>query len=138
MGSCPAGHPTGVEEAWHPCCPPPTGLVEPVRRGAEDSGGPTPGILRGPAWLQVGRGWHVPAGTPRTPEQRAYEVGVRLRPDGLVTGWAALRLAGARYFEDSRRIGARLSRCRCCCATRRGFAALRSWSNGPGGRCRRQ
>ena len=99
MGSCPAGHPTGVEEAWHPCCPPPTGLVEPVRRGAEDSGGPTPGILRGPAWLQVGRGWHVPAGTPRTPEQRAYEVGVRLRPDGLVTGWAALRLAGARYFE---------------------------------------
>lgn len=49
--------------------------------------------------LQVARGWHVPAGTPRTPEQRAFEVGVRLRPGALLTGWAALRLAGASYFE---------------------------------------
>lgn len=42
----------------------------------------------------------MPADTPRTPEQRAYEVGVRLRPGAaLLTGWAALRLAGASYFE---------------------------------------
>jgi hypothetical protein len=48
----------------------------------------------------VGRGWHVPADTARTPEQRAYEVGVRLRPGtALLTGWAALRLAGVNYFE---------------------------------------
>ncbi|WP_416954570.1 hypothetical protein ACNKF0_20100 [Nocardioides sp. T5] len=49
----------------------------------------------------------MPADTPRTPEQRAYEVGVRLRPGtALLTGWAALRLAGASYFEgldDDRR-----------------------------------
>ena len=42
----------------------------------------------------------MPADTPRTPEQRAYEVGARLRPGmALLTGWAVLRLAGARYFE---------------------------------------
>jgi hypothetical protein len=62
--------------------------------------GPSAGVLRGSGWLPVGRGWHVPADTPRTPEQRAYEVGVRLRPGAaLLTGWAALRLAGANYFE---------------------------------------
>ncbi len=88
-----------MDDDWHPCSLPPSGLVAPVRRGVDGGDGPTPGVLRGPAWLQVGRGWHVPAGTPRTPEQRAYEVGVRLGPHGLVTGWAALRLAGARYFE---------------------------------------
>ena len=93
------GMPSHMDESWHPCCPPPTGLVAPVRRSVEGGEGPTAGVLRGPAWLQVGRGWHVPAGTPRTPEQRAYEVGARLRPDGLLTGWAALRLAGASYFE---------------------------------------
>ena len=88
-----------MDHDWHPCSLPPSGLVAPVRRRVDGGDGPTPGVLRGPAWLQVGRGWHVPAGTPRTPEQRAYEVGVRLGPHGLVTGWAALRLAGARYFE---------------------------------------
>lgn len=94
------GHAIRVDDNWHPRCLPPAGLVAPVRRSAEGGdGGPTPGALRGAAWLRVGRGWHVPAGTPRTPEQRAYEVGARLRPDGLVTGWAALRLAGASWFE---------------------------------------
>jgi hypothetical protein len=95
----PPGHQIGVDDDWHPCSPPPSGLVAPVRRRAEGGAGPTPGVLRGPAWLQVARGWHVPMGTPRTPEQRAYEVGARLRPDGLITGWAALRLAGASFFE---------------------------------------
>ena len=56
-------------------------------------------MLRGGAWVQVARGWHVPVDTPRTPEQRSYEVGVRLRGGGQLTGWAALRLAGASYFE---------------------------------------
>lgn len=88
-----------MDEDWHPRCLPPTGLVAPVRRGVDGGDGPTAGVLRGPAWLQVARGWHVPVGTPRTPEQRAYEVGIRLRPDGLLTGWAALRLAGASFFE---------------------------------------
>lgn len=88
-----------VDDTWHPRCPPPTGLVLPVRRLGPGRSGPTPGVLRGGAWVQVAQGWHVPVGTPRTPEQRIYEVGSRLREGGLVTGWAALRLAGANYFE---------------------------------------
>jgi hypothetical protein len=88
-----------MDENWHPRCLPATGLVTPVRRGGASRDGPTPGALRGPSWLQVARGWHVPAGTQRTPEQRAFEVGARLRPGLLLTGWAALRLAGASYFE---------------------------------------
>jgi hypothetical protein len=88
-----------VDDTWHPRCPPPTGLVLPVRRLGPGRSGPTPGAVRGSAWVQVAQGWHVPAGTPRTPEQRTFEVGSRLPTDGLVTGWAALRLAGASYFE---------------------------------------
>lgn len=89
-----------MDDNWHPCCPPASGLVTPVRRrGAGECTGPTAGVLRGPGWLPVGHGWHVPAGTPRTPEQRAYELGARLPDDALLTGWAALRLAGASYFE---------------------------------------
>jgi hypothetical protein len=93
------GHVTGMDKTWHPCCPPPSGLVLPVRRGVEGRDGPTPGVLRGASWRAVARGWHVPAETHPTPEQRAFEVVVRLPPGGLVTGWAALRLAGAAYFE---------------------------------------
>ena len=33
------------------------------------------------------------------PEQRALEQSVRLPPGGAVTGWAALRLAGANFFD---------------------------------------
>lgn len=88
-----------MDEHWHPRCPPPTGLVAPVRRGIDDRAGPTPGVLRGQAWRPAARGWHLPASTPSTPEQRAFEVVVRLPEGGLVTGWAALRLAGAAYFE---------------------------------------
>ncbi len=99
MAVHPRGHTWEVDDTWHPRCPPPTGLVLPVRRLGPDRRGPTPGVLRGGAWVQVAQGWHVPAGTPRTAEQRTFEVGVRLRADGLVTGWAALRLAGASYFE---------------------------------------
>jgi hypothetical protein len=93
------GHNWQVDDSWHPRCPPPTGLVLPVRRLGPDRSGPSPGVLRGGAWVQVAQGWHVPAGTPRTPEQRTFEVAVRLREASLITGWAALRLAGASYFE---------------------------------------
>lgn len=88
-----------MDEHWHPRCLPPTGLIAPVRRGVDDREGPTPGVLRGDGWRPTARGWHVPALTPASPEQRAFEVVVRLPPGGLVTGWAALRLAGAAYFE---------------------------------------
>ena len=38
-------------------------------------------------------------------EQRILEVAVRLPPGGLVTGWAALRLAGGAYFDGLDRDG---------------------------------
>lgn len=88
-----------MDETWHPCCPPPTGLILPVRRGADDRNGPTPGVLRGQGWHGVARGWHLQGGTAPTPEQRAFEVVPRLPAGGLVTGWGALRLGGANYFE---------------------------------------
>ncbi|RYB94521.1 hypothetical protein EUA93_09300 [Nocardioides oleivorans] len=88
-----------MDDNWHPCCPPATGLVAPVRRWAEGREGPSAGRVRGPGFLAVSRGWHVPADTPRTPEQRAFEVGCLLPTSGMLTGWAALRLAGASYFE---------------------------------------
>ena len=93
------GQTSGMDESWHPCCPPPTGLVLPVRRGTDVRDGPPPGALRGRGWRSVSRGWHLPAAVPRTPEQRACEVVVRLPPGALVTGWASLRLSGANYFE---------------------------------------
>lgn len=92
-----------MDEHWHPRCPPPTGLIVPVRRGVDDRDGPTPGVLRGDLWRPTARGWHVLATTGTSPEQRAFEVVARLPPGGLVTGWAALRLAGAAYFEGLRR-----------------------------------
>ena len=33
-----------VDESWHPRCPPPTGLVAPVRRAGPGGAGPTPGV----------------------------------------------------------------------------------------------
>ncbi|MCD6640984.1 MAG: hypothetical protein LT071_13855, partial [Nocardioides sp.] len=53
-------------------------------------------------WRRVAPGLLVPAGTPRTPEQRAVEAAAQLPADGLITGWAALRLAGAAFFAGER------------------------------------
>ena len=45
----------------------------------------------------------MPADTPRSIEQRILEQSVRAGPDGAVTGWAALRLHGAAYFDGAGR-----------------------------------
>jgi hypothetical protein len=42
------------------------------------------------------------------PEQRILEQSARLPPDGAVTGWASLRLAGATYFDGVRPDGSTL------------------------------
>ena len=99
-GRC--GQVLSMDETWHPRCPPPTGLVRPVRRRLGDREGPSPGVLRGGDWRAASRGWHLPVATVATPEQRAFDVVVRLPMGGRVTGWAALRLAGANYFEGLR------------------------------------
>lgn len=84
---------------FHPCCPPPTGLVRPVRVDPTGVAGPTRGAAAGPRWRTSSHGLFVPAGVPQTAEQRILEAAARLPPGGMVTGWAALRLAGAAYFD---------------------------------------
>lgn len=85
---------------WDPTCPRPSRLVRPVRPDPHGLTGPTPGQARGPAWRSTSRGWYVPADTPADlPEQRIIEQAVRLPDDGAITGWAALRLHGARFFD---------------------------------------
>lgn len=85
---------------WDPRCDPPDRLVRPVRVDSAGVAGPTPAQARGPQWRGASYGWHVPADTdPDLPEQRILEQAVRLGPDGAVTGWAALRMHGATFFD---------------------------------------
>jgi len=84
---------------FHPCCPPPTGLVRPVRVDPDGTSGPTRGAGAGPRWRTSSHGLRVPASAARTVEQRILEAAVRLPAGGMVTGWAALRLAGASWFD---------------------------------------
>ncbi|MDT0187589.1 hypothetical protein Q9S36_46130 [Microbacterium sp. ARD31] len=84
---------------FHPCCPPPTGLVRPVRVDPAGLTGPTRGAAAGPSWRHSSHGLVVPADVPLTVEQRILEAAVRLPPGAMVTGWAALRLAGAAWFD---------------------------------------
>ena len=84
---------------FHPSCPAPVGLVRPVRVDPEGDSGPRRGTAAGPAWRTSSHGLVVPADVPQTVEQRILEAAVRLPEDGMVTGWAALRLAGAAYFD---------------------------------------
>ena len=79
----------------------PDGLVWPGRRGAVD--GPTPWQTRSGEWRQVGGGWWVPASIEQSTEQRVVEAASRLPAYGAVTGWAALRWAGGRWFSGSDR-----------------------------------
>lgn len=62
--------------------------------------GPTRGEAAGPRWRSAGWGLHVPSRIEASPEQRVVEASARLSV-GMVTGWAALRLAGARYFDGT-------------------------------------
>lgn len=81
-------------------CDVPRDLVHPVRRDPAGVTGPTRGQARGGRWRRTSLGLYVPSDTDRTRvEQRIAEEAARLGPDGAVTGWAALRLAGAAYFD---------------------------------------
>lgn len=92
---------------FHPCCPPPTGLVHPVRVDPDGRAGPKRGTAAGPRWRTSSHGLVVPSAVPLTVEQRIVEAAARLPSGGMVTGWAALRLAGAAWFDGSGANGAR-------------------------------
>jgi hypothetical protein len=85
---------------FNPTCPPARGLVCPVPVDPTGVAGPTRGQANGPRWVRVGPNAYLPATVDRrVPEQRILEKSVRLPPAGAVTGWAALRLTGAAYFD---------------------------------------
>ncbi len=85
---------------FEPRCPPAAGLVVPARVDPSGRHGPTKARAAGPRWRRVAPGRYVPAEVDSTrPEQRALEAASLLPPGGAVTGWAALRLAGAAYFD---------------------------------------
>lgn len=77
-----------------------SGLVAPVRLDPRGLRGPTPEQARGSGWRRTGHGWYVPSMVDRAlPEQRILEASSHLPAYGGVTGWAALRWCGARWFD---------------------------------------
>ena len=88
--------------------PLPSGLQWPVRCDPSGSLGPTRRQARGRAWVRVSHGLYVPAHVDRDRvEQRIVEAAARLPSYGGVTGWAALRWAGGRWFDGFTASGCR-------------------------------
>lgn len=77
-----------------PVPPDPRGLAGPTKRQAAEAG------AAWSEWRRVWRGWYAPTYADRElPEQRVLEASVLMSPGGAVTGWAALRLHGATFFD---------------------------------------
>lgn len=91
---------------WQPRAPHPGPLTWPTPLDPTGRDGPTRGQARGPGWRRTSHGLHVPAAVcADSVEQRIVEEAARLRGRGAVTGWAALRLHGAGYFDGLGRDG---------------------------------
>jgi hypothetical protein len=90
---------------WHPSRP---GLERAHRLDPLGERGPTKGQSQTAAWRAVGPGWFRPAGAPASVEQRIVEASYRAPAGGGVTGWAALRWQGGRWFDGTAPDGARL------------------------------
>lgn len=91
---------TRPRHQWDPKCPPPVGLVRPVRLDPHGVAGPTRAQARGRSWRSTSRGFYVPSWVSTTvPEQRILEQSVRLPPEGAATGWASCRLNGGTFFD---------------------------------------
>lgn len=88
---------------WDLRCPPPSGLVVPAPVGSPT--GPTRAQTRTARWRRTSPGLYVPSSVPRTVEQRIVEAAQRLPEGGAVSGWAALRLAGANLCDGLGRDG---------------------------------
>lgn len=92
---------------WRPHCTPPHHLVAPVAIDPTGLTGPTRHQARRGRWERVAHNLYVPAGTDRSRvEQRIVEQAGRVATDGAVTGWAALRMWGAAFFDGTANGGA--------------------------------
>jgi len=81
-------------------------LFRPMRTDPEGRSGPTPKAARGTGYRRTSRGLYLPAAiTDELPEQRIVEAAENLPDFGAVTGWAALRWRGARWFSGRRADG---------------------------------
>jgi hypothetical protein len=89
---------------FHPNRP---GIVAPVRVDPGGLTGPTRAQARGPDWRRSSQGLHVPSWVDRdSTEQRIVEAAALLPRYGGVTGWAALRWWGGRWFDSRGPTGA--------------------------------
>lgn len=80
----------------------PSGLHVPCRIDPTGIAGPTAGQARGPKWHRVGKNAYRPALGHPAPEQRILDAIGQMPECGAITGWAALRLHGAAYFDGRR------------------------------------
>lgn len=93
------------EQGWEPRCTWPDGLVTPARVDPSGRTGPTRGQAQRGRWRRVAPELYVPVDAPGRVEQRIVEQAGRLEGGGAVTGWAALRVQGAAYFDGCERVG---------------------------------
>ena len=85
---------------WDPVAPVAQALVRPVPVDPAGIIGPTKAQAAGSQWRRTSVAHYVPVEVDGSlPEQRVLEQSVRLSPGGTVTGWAALRLLRAAYFD---------------------------------------
>ena len=77
----------------------PPGLVVPRRIDPSGRSGPTVAQARGPHWVRVGKNSYRPTLADQPPEQRIFDAVGQLPTGGAVTGWAALRVHQAAYFD---------------------------------------
>lgn len=83
---------------WHPGRP---GLEQAHRLDPLGEKGPTKGQSQTRGWRAVAPGWFRPAGEPPSVEQRIVEASYRVPGSGGITGWAALRWLGGRWFDGT-------------------------------------
>lgn len=89
-----------ADDTWQPRCRPQRALVRPVPLDPSGEGGPTRHQARNASWRRTTHGFYVPSDTDSTVvEQRIVEQSMRLGGTGAVTGWAALRMYGAAFFD---------------------------------------
>ncbi len=77
----------------------PPGLWLPVRVDPTGATGPTRAQARGKGWRRVGPSRYVPFVDDPPAEQRILDAAGLMPSAGAVTGWAALRLREAAYFD---------------------------------------
>lgn len=90
-----------MEHRWSLRCTTPE-LIVPVPVDPAGRSGPTGRDVRRVAWRRSSPRLFVPVEADRgVVEQRILEEAMRLPPDGAVSGWAALRMAGGNFFDGT-------------------------------------